>query len=121
MLVLAACGGSAASASPTAPAASSVPSAAAGASEVARTLTAPDTAKPGADIVVTWTGKVGNGDYLAVVAAGQPYKDGVYVNIQGTTSATLKAPPTAGAYEIRWIEGDTTDVVKASRPITIAP
>jgi ABC-type glycerol-3-phosphate transport system substrate-binding protein len=116
--VAAACGG--ATASPSATAAS--PAATSSASIVARSLDGPAEAKAGSDIVVTWSGGVRNGDYVTVVAKGGSYKaDDPYVNIYGTTSATLKAPMAAGEYEIWWIRGDTTDVVLARHPITITP
>ena len=63
-----------------------------------------------------------SGDYLAIVPSGGSYTaDDPYVNIVGTTSATLEAPAAAGAYEIWWIEGDTIDNVMARHRITITP
>jgi Ca-activated chloride channel homolog len=118
--VAAACGG--ATASPSATAASPAATSSATVSNVARSLDGPAEAKAGSDIVVTWSGDVRNGDYVTVVATGGSYKAGdPYVNIYGTTSATLKAPMAAGEYEIWWIQGDTTDVVLARHPIAITP
>ena len=118
--VVAACGG--ASASPSVASASPAATSSATVSEAARSVDGPADAKAGSDIVVTWSGEVRNGDYVTVVAKGVPYKaDDPYVNIFDTTSATLKAPATAGEYEILWIKGDTIDGVLARHPITITP
>ena len=120
--IAAACGG--ANASPpgsTAAGSSAAPSSVSG-SDVARSLDGPAEAKAGSEIVVTWAGEVRNGDYVTIVPSGGTYKaDDPYVNIYDTTSATLEAPATAGAYEIWWIKGDTIDDVLARHPITITP
>jgi Ca-activated chloride channel homolog len=109
-------------ASPSVAAASPAATSSATVSEAARSLDGPAEVKAGSDIVVTWTGEVRNGDYVAVVAKGGSYKaDDPYVNIYRTTSATLKVPAVAGEYEIWWIERDTIDVVLARHPITITP
>ena len=89
------------------------------------TLDAPAQVAKGASFEVTWTGPNGPSDYLTVAPVGSPA--GTYLNYQYTQNyvgkpITLKAPDTAGNYEIRYQSdrvGVKDVVIFGSRPITV--
>jgi ABC-type phosphate transport system substrate-binding protein len=83
------------------------------------TLDAPGSVAAGSDVEVSWTGATGS-DYITIVPAGQPYTDGmVYTDVRDGNPAKIKAPGTAGQYEILCIQGDTLTVIKARRSLTV--
>lgn len=86
------------------------------------TLDAPAQVAKGAAFDVTWTGPNGPSDYLTIVLAGSA--PGTYGDYQYTQNFVgkplpLKAPTTAGTYEIRYQSDRVTNVVFGSRPITV--
>lgn len=83
------------------------------------TLDAPGSVAAGSDVDVTWTGATGS-DYITIVPAGQPYTDGMtYTDVRDGNPAKIKAPATAGQYEILCIQGDTLTVIKARRSLVV--
>ena len=83
------------------------------------TLDAPASVAAGSDVEVLWTGATGS-DYITIVPAGQPYTDDIaYTDVRDGNPARIKAPATAGQYEILCIQGDTLTIVKARRPLTV--
>jgi Ca-activated chloride channel homolog len=142
-MVVAGCGGSAATASPTAAPASGQPSSStsssgapsgvpsAGASAPTgqasagpagpATLDAPAQVAAGASFQVTWTGPAGNGDYVTIVAVGtDKWTNQPYFNTTSSSPASLTAPTTAGSYELWYVAG-SNDAVLARRPIAVSP
>lgn len=89
------------------------------------TLDAPAQVAKGASFNVTWTGPNGPSDYLTIAAVGSP--PGTYLDYQYTQNfvglpITLKAPATAGSYEIRYQSdrgGVKGVVIFGSRPLTV--
>jgi phosphate-selective porin len=114
-LVVAGCGGSAASSA--APAASA--SVAASAADSC-TLDAPASVAAGADIEITWTGAIAD-DYITIGARGATSHDDTlpYADIADGNPAKLKAPATAGEYDILCVQGDTVSQIKGRRPLTV--
>jgi Ca-activated chloride channel family protein len=83
------------------------------------TIGAPDEAKAGAPVTITWTGPGNSGDYLTIVPAGEP--DGKYANyaaVRAGQAAQVTAPLTAGDNEIRYMTGQGAKVL-ARRAIRI--
>jgi hypothetical protein len=83
------------------------------------TLDAPATAAPGAAVSIAWTGPDNKGDYITIVPAGTA--DGTfaqYTNASRGSPLTVKAPPTAGDAEIRYVSGQGARTL-ARRPIRI--
>jgi len=93
------------------------------ATSMAASLQAPDEAASGASITIRFTGPRGRGDYIAVVAAGAPGDQ--YIKYFSVTDeaveGNLQMPPTAGAYEIRYISASASaeKAVVARRPILV--
>ncbi len=89
------------------------------------TLDAPSQVAKGASFNVTWTGPNGPSDYLTIAPVGSP--PGTYLDYQYTQNyvgqqITLKAPGTAGNYEIRYQSdrgGVKGVVIFGSRPLTV--
>lgn len=80
---------------------------------------APPTAQAGSDVTIGWDGPNYDGDYIAISAKG----DDGYINFTYTGSdnpLTVRAPDSAGDYEIRYIMGQG-DKVLASIPLTVTP
>ena len=70
-------------------------------------VTVSDSAPPGSEIEIEWTGPANEGDYLTIVPAGTPegeYRDWVYVE-PGEATSTLAAPEAPGEYEVRYLTG----------------
>lgn len=78
---------------------------------------------PGEPMQVRFTGLSGDPkDYLATAAAGSPasaYVTYVYTGGQRAGTATLAAPATPGAYEVRAYFRDDDSVIRASLPFTV--
>jgi len=86
---------------------------------VAATLDAPPTAGLGTTISVAWTGPNNQGDYITLVANGQP--DGQYDNYAYTAKgspAAVLVPIKPGGAELRYMTGQGNKVL-ARRPLTI--
>ena len=87
--------------------------------EVEARLDAPGEAGAGADFAVSWTGPASDGDYVTIVEAGA--QQGSYLSYVYTTSGTpvtLTASETPGAYEVRYVMGQSKRIL-ASTPISI--
>lgn len=132
-LLLAACGGAAPAASPTAsptvassptptaPPASSAPPAASDTPQPSgpATVTGPSQVAAGAQFEVGWTGPNARGDYVTIVAAGATkWTDEPYFYTNTGTPGKLTAPITAGAYELWYVYGPD-DSISARQPITV--
>lgn len=89
------------------------------------TLDAPSQVAKGASFDVTWTGPNGPQDYLTIVLVGSApgtYGDYKYTQNYVGKPISLKAPATAGNYEIRYQTdraGVKNVVIFGSRPITV--
>lgn len=126
-LLVAACGGAAATptpAPPTAPPSAAAPSASAAAtagSSGPASLEALDSVMAGVVITVTWAGPNGQGDYVTIVKAGTAAwsnEDYFYTNERNPGELTV--PSTDGAYELWYISGADKTVL-ARRPLTVTP
>jgi Ca-activated chloride channel family protein len=88
---------------------------------VAASLSAPDTAAPGATVTVGWTGPGGAQDRIAVASADQgPFQwlaAGTVRTDEGD-GVPLTLPGTPGRYELRYVDV-ANGVVLATRPITV--
>lgn len=88
--------------------------------EVSSSITAPETAVAGEDLVVEWNGPDYQNDYIAIFAADAAF-DETYINYSYTRDGSplrLKMPTEPGEYEIFYVQNQ--DRVKlASRLITV--
>jgi Ca-activated chloride channel family protein len=85
------------------------------------TLDVPAEAGAGTEFTVAWTGPNNQGDYVAMTAAGAD--EGTYTSYFPTQfggTGTLLAPVSAGAYEVRYVDGESDGTVH-SVTITILP
>ncbi|MEQ9260452.1 MAG: VWA domain-containing protein [Roseovarius sp.] len=79
-------------------------------------LTAPESAAPGADVPVAWEGAVDPGDYIVLVPEDAPDDDlSTYVTIREQTETTMTAPDTPGAYELRYVLREGARVLARKR------
>lgn len=88
---------------------------------VSASINAPDKAKAGASIQVTWQGPNNPGDYITIVPRGAA--EGTWKNYTYTAKGnplSLLAPQDAGEYEIRYSTGQSYATL-TSLPITITP
>ncbi|MEO1192309.1 MAG: VWA domain-containing protein [Pseudomonadota bacterium] len=86
---------------------------------VSASLDAPAEAAAGSTLEVLWEGPDNKNDYITVVEAGAP--EGSYTNYAYTrkgSPATLILPDALGAYELRYVVGQS-DRTLAARPITL--
>src|SRR5262245_16244370 len=84
------------------------------------TVTAPATAKIGAQVEITVTGSKNPRDFVTIVEKGSPeglYRGYEYVSKPGTYK--LGAPPKAGEYEIRLLAADSPYPTLARRALRI--
>ena len=82
-------------------------------------VVAPIEVDTGAQFEVTWAGPNGPGDYITIVEAGSP--EGAYLSYAYTAAgnpASLTAPDTGGAYEVRYVSGQG-EVTQASALIAV--
>jgi Ca-activated chloride channel family protein len=136
-VLVAACGGGNAPATPTAapatppaatvapttgtPASAEVTSAPTNASTGEPSVKAPVTVAVGASFQVDWTGPNGDRDYVTIVKAGatkwttEPY----FYTSTAASPGTLTAPGAAGAYEVWYVRG-VDDVVLAKTTVTVS-
>lgn len=131
-LLVAACGGSAATptaAPPTAapvtqaPPASTVPAtatpAATNSSTGAPALNAAAEVAAGTEFEVEWTGPNGSGDYITIVKLGTTaWSTEDYHNTSYGSPATLLAPSETGAYELWYVKNQDKSIL-ARRPIQV--
>ncbi len=85
------------------------------------TLEAPPEIPSGSNVAVTWTGPDYNPDYITIVEAGAP--EGTFTNYTYTNRGsplTLTVPDALGAYEIRYVLGQSDNTL-ASLPVTLVP
>lgn len=136
--LIAACGGGAAPATPTAAAPTTLPAtpapttvpATAGptpgpvATNVSTgepSVAGPANVQPGVSFEVAWTGPNGDRDYVTIVAAGaakwtnEPY----FYTGSNASPGKLIAPPTPGSYELWYVQGVDSKVLARS-PITVS-
>ncbi len=86
---------------------------------VEASLKAPMEVSAGAEFKVVWTGPDNKGDYITIVEAGAPEKNyGDYAYTRNGSPAKLKAPDGLGAYEIRYIFGQSKRIL-ATGEITL--
>jgi Ca-activated chloride channel family protein len=122
VLIVVACGGGTASTTTTvAPAATTTAAEAPGTTRSTGevTLEAPTEVGLGTDFVVAWTGPDNDGDYVTIVPAGAD--EGAYTSYFDTAAGaegTLVAPTEVGDYEIRYVDGASSQTV-ASIAITV--
>lgn len=83
------------------------------------TLTAQEQATVGAPVEVQWQGGTGERDFITIVAADAP--EGKYEAYQYTARSpvSLVAPPTPGAYEIRYLGAASPYPTLARRTLTV--
>jgi hypothetical protein len=85
---------------------------------VPASLEAPATVKAGAPIQVTWTGPGRSSDTIRLAEVGAPPKQRLAYTYPARNPATLTAPDKPGAYELRYVTGQSS-IILASRPITV--
>ena len=87
----------------------------------AASLEAVPTVVEGANIDVSWTGPDNQNDTVIIVPAGAEDKArGTYAYTRNGNPAEVRAPDEAGAYELRYVTGQTRETL-ASLPITVVP
>ena len=82
-------------------------------------LEAPETAAAGSSLQVLWDGPDNMQDFITIVQVGAA--EGSYIDYfytEGDSPATLTVPDTPGAYEIRYVSGQT-GATMGSRPLTV--
>ncbi len=85
------------------------------------TLEAVETITLGGTVDVGWTGPSGNGDFITIVpsdAGKSVYRD--YAHTRDGNPAKVRVPDKAGTYEIRYVTGDS-DQVLARRTVVALP
>ena len=83
------------------------------------TLSAPDEARVGATVEVTWTGPANGGDYITIVPASlsdERYAE--YADASGGSPSRIRTPIEPGACEIRYVSGQGRRVL-ARRAIKV--
>ncbi|MCI2398489.1 VWA domain-containing protein [Aliiroseovarius subalbicans] len=89
---------------------------------VTATLTAPDNAQAGSDLVVEWIGPGYRNDYIAIAQAGakvSEYEE--YTYTRDGSPLRVDVPGNPGAYELRYIVQGTDRGVIATRPLQVDP
>jgi hypothetical protein len=85
------------------------------------TVAGPPTVAGGSDFEVAWTGPDNRGDFLTIVPQGagpREYTD--YAYTRGGSPGRIEAPLEPGAYELRYVTGQSRAVL-ASSPIEVTP
>ncbi|HYF55919.1 MAG TPA: VWA domain-containing protein [Salinarimonas sp.] len=86
-------------------------------------VAAPDRARRGGRVPVTFDGPKGQGDFVTIVRAGADPSDYLdYRDAHAGPAIALEAPSEPGAYEVRYVmaaPGDTGHVVLARRPLRV--
>lgn len=66
----------------------------------------------GAEFMLAWEGPANKGDYLTIVPAGTAEKNyGTYAYARNNNPSRLRAPEEPGAYEIRYILGQSNETL----------
>jgi Ca-activated chloride channel family protein len=87
---------------------------------VTATVSAPNEVPKGAQFEVSWTGPNGPGDFITIVVVGAPASAyNSYFDTNGVPTGSLTAPDVAGNYEVRYVAGQSPQVVLGSRPIKV--
>jgi hypothetical protein len=82
-------------------------------------LDGPEQAGAGSALEVAWTGPDNQGDYITIVAAEAPDNSYLSYHYSGNGSpASIRAPDQAGSYELRYVTGQTNQVL-ARRTIQV--
>jgi Ca-activated chloride channel family protein len=85
----------------------------------AASITVPATAPAGTEIEVAWTGPGYHGDWVTIVAPGDPVtRYNSYFDAK-PENRKLTVPTEAGAYEVRYVQGGQKVLARA--PITVTP
>lgn len=85
------------------------------------TLTAPDAVVAGDTFKVAFTGPTEQGDWITIVKPDEgPTKFGSYFNTREVNPGQLRAPVDAGAYEIRFVQGDKKVLARRALTVTAA-
>ena len=90
--------------------------------DVAASLTAPDTAAPDSRVEVSWTGPASNRDYIDIAPEGRLRTNGSlhYDYTRNGNPVEVKMPTEPGTYDIRYIHvGSDKRVVKARHTIRV--
>lgn len=85
------------------------------------TIDAPEIAKAGTIIAITWSGPNNSGDYITIVkpeAKDDEY--GVYSRTSSGTTLELQAPDALGSHEIRYVQNEDRKVL-ARQKIELTP
>ena len=85
------------------------------------TLEAVETVTIGSTVEVAWTGPNNSGDFITIVAptaAKNEYRD--YAHTENGTPAKVRVPDRPGTYEIRYVTGQTNEVL-ARRTVVALP
>ncbi len=68
------------------------------------TVSAPDAARAGDTLAVSWTGTVSRSDYVTIVPVGAPDDQyGAYFQVRQQTARDIAAPDETGMYEVRYV------------------
>ncbi len=87
--------------------------------EVPASVSAPETVLIGSQFDVAWQGPEGPNDYITIVPVGAAEAEyGDYEYTTGGSPADLTAPEIAGAYEVRYVSGQSS-IVLASQAIEV--
>ncbi|SFE73937.1 vWA domain-containing protein [Roseivivax sediminis] len=88
--------------------------------DVTATLNAPETARAGAPVLVTWEGPGYDKDYVSVSFPGDPGYAAFRYTRDGSP-LVLDMPTAAGEYELRYVAASVGEQVLARRAITLEP
>ena len=88
---------------------------------VGATLEGPSDVAAGSKFEVKWTGPSNKGDYITIVEAGAPEgKYGDYAYTQNGSPAKLTAPDGLGAFELRYILGQSKRILASQKIVLTA-
>jgi Ca-activated chloride channel family protein len=86
-------------------------------------IEAAESAPAGSRLPVRWTGPNNRGDFITVVAPGDPdhaYKDYFDTGQTAADAGALELPMAAGTYELRYVSGQSNQVL-ARRSVVVTP
>ena len=88
---------------------------------VEATLEADSEAKSGGELLVTWTGPGNRGDYISIATPEQPGdRQKSYKNASQGSPLTLRVPDEPGRYELRYVQGQSRNVLQR-KPLVVKP